>query len=249
VTGAAVRLDVAPEWDLALLKSGDPVALHQAAAAAAWGVQVMNGPDQTRLAQDRIAVAFILRRAGLPVPLVRAIHVPQQATALESFRGWDRRARFVKSRRGSRGTGLWRVGPDHAPDGPGLTPSGAYLIMDEVPHEGDDLKVYVVDDWLAAIERRFPATTLTEKRGRRVAVPEEAGQVAISAGRLLGLRLYGCDFVRGRTGWVLVDVNAFPGYKGIDDAAEHIAQALDEVPPVAGVAGDASRPAAAAGAA
>ncbi len=224
-----LRLDVAPPWDLAVLKSGEAVALHAAAAAAAWGVPVVNAAEATRLAQDRIAVAFILRAAGLPIPAVRAIQVAA-AKAAEPTRDWSRRPIVIKSRRGSGGAGLWRIGPGDASVGPVVVPPGAYLVMDHVAHEGDDLKVYVADGWLAAIKRRFPAGTLTEKRGRRVPVPEEAARTALAVGRLLGLRFYGCDFVRARRGWMLVDVNAFPGYKGVDEAADRIAQALDRDP-------------------
>jgi hypothetical protein len=37
------------------------------------------------------------------------------------------------------------------------------------------------------------------------------------------LACYGCDFVRGPAGWTLVDVNAFPGYKGAVGAAAALA--------------------------
>jgi hypothetical protein len=46
------RLDVAPPWDLVVLKSGSPAAVHLAAAANAWGVPSVNSADATRMAQD-----------------------------------------------------------------------------------------------------------------------------------------------------------------------------------------------------
>ena len=92
-----------------------------------------------------------------------------------------------------------------------------------MPHTGDDLKVFAAGGWLSAIERRYPARTLEEKRGRAVALPEEAAAATRAAGALLGLTCFGCDFVRGPDGWMLVDVNAFPGYKGADGAAAALA--------------------------
>jgi len=223
------RLDIAPRAEVVLLKSGEPVALHLAAAWSAWGSITLNAVAATRLAQDRIATALLLRSAGLPVPPVRAVWVarPEAPLPAAAITYCARRAVYIKSRRGSGGRGLWRCGPGHANAADLRLPEGAYLVMDEIAHHGDDLKVYVAGDWMGSIERRFPATTLTEKRGRPVPVPADVADVARAVGRLLGLRLFGCDFVRSTTGWQLVDVNAFPGYKGLDTAAERIADVVE----------------------
>ena len=98
--------------------------------------------------------------------------------------------------------------------------------MDWVPHQGDDLKVFVAGDWLAAIERPFPARTLAEKQGRPAPAPAAAAAAARQAGRVLGLSCFGCDFVAGPGGWTLVDLNAFPGYKGAPGAAEAVADEI-----------------------
>jgi ribosomal protein S6--L-glutamate ligase len=95
--------------------------------------------------------------------------------------------------------------------------------MEKVPHEGEDLKVYVAGGWMAAIERPFPAESLWDKLGRPATIPDDASEASREAGRLLGLTCYGCDFVRGPEGWALVDVNAFPGYKGVEGAPEALA--------------------------
>ena len=212
------RLDAPPSWDLTVLKSGSAAALHLAAAAEAWKVPCVNGADATRLAQDRIAVALLLQRAGLPVPRSAAAWLTPDGPGLA-----DDRDLVVKASRGSRGQGVWPVPAGGLDTLRRTLPAGPYLLMDRVPHAGDDLKVYVAGDWSAAIERRYPARTLTEKRGRPVDLPAEADAAARAAGRLLGLSCFGCDFVRGPGGWVLVDVNAFPGYKGADGAPEALA--------------------------
>lgn len=109
--------------------------------------------------------------------------------------------------------------------------------MERVPHSGDDLKVYVAGAWLAAIKRPFPAETLAEKRGRPATPPPAVDEIAREVGRLLGLSCYGCDFIRSADGWVLVDVNAFPGYKGLDAAPQAVAAEIERV-----VADGTSRP-------
>ena len=136
------------------------------------------------------------------------------------------RPAVVKAARGSRGVGLWVA---EAGELEGLItklPSGPYLIMERVPHVGDDLKVYVAGEWMAAIERPFPASSLEEKLGRPADVPKEVATATLEAGNLLGLTCYGCDFVCGPDGWVMVDVNAFPGYKGVEEAPEALVQEI-----------------------
>lgn len=212
------RLDTPPPWDLTVLKSGSAAALHLAAAASGWGVPCVNPVAGTRVAQDRIAVALLLQEAGLPVPASRAAWLQPDGPGPD-----DDRPLVVKAARGSRGHGVWPV------DAGGLTalraglPAGPYLLMDRVAHTGDDLKVFVAGDWVTAIERRYPARTLEEKRGRPVPLPAAPAAAARAAGELLGLTCFGCDFVRGPDGWVLVDLNAFPGYKGADGAADALA--------------------------
>jgi ribosomal protein S6--L-glutamate ligase len=215
------RLDVAPPWDLVVLKSGSAAAMHVAAAAQAWGVPSVNPAAATRMAQDKLVVALLLQEAGLPVAKSWAVWFdPAEADGPTVL---DERPLVVKAVRGSQGSAVWPV------DAGGLgelrkgLPAGPYLVMERVEHHGDDLKVFVAGDWMTAIERPFPARTLAAKLGHPAALPTEVAEATRRAGALLGLSCYGADYVRGPDGWALVDVNAFPGYKGAVDAAEAVA--------------------------
>ena len=218
------RIDLRPPYDLVVLKSGTPAALHLAAAAAAWGISCVNPLEATRLTQDKLAAAGLLLHAGLPVPESRLAWLDDDAAA--RVRSFAARPLVVKGQRGSRGESVYPLGEAELPRLVGHLPPGPYLLMERVPHGGDDLKVFVAGDWLRAIRRPYPALTLDEKRGRPVPVPAEAAEVAREAGRVLDLSCYGCDFVLGRDGARLVDVNAFPGYKGADGAAAAIARVV-----------------------
>jgi ribosomal protein S6--L-glutamate ligase len=218
------RLDCRPAWDLVVLKSGSAAALHLAAAAEAWGIRCINGAEPTRLAQDKLAAAAILQATGLPIaPGYLAWLGPGVSELAQRLAPLDAGAWVVKAARGSQGLGLWSVPAGGLVALASTLPAGPYLLMQHVPHAGDDLKVFVAGSWLSAIERPFPATTLAAKSGRPVALPDEVAAVVRAAGRHLGLTCYGCDFVRGPSGWVLVDVNAFPGYKGAAEAAPALA--------------------------
>jgi ribosomal protein S6--L-glutamate ligase len=215
------RLDRRPAWDLVVLKSGSAAALHLAAAAEAYGIPSVNSAEATRLAQDRLAAMAILLQAGLPVP-------PARLAWLAAGRRppTTERPVIVKAARGSQGAGLWEAAAGELEPLAERLPPGPYLVMEHAEHAGDDLKVFAAGAWLAAIERPFPARTLAEKRGRPLPVPAEAAEVARAAGELLGLTCFGCDFVRTADSWRLVDVNAFPGYKGAAGAPAALAAAV-----------------------
>lgn len=223
------RLDERPRWDVVVLKSGSAAALHLASSAEAWGIPCVNGSDATRVAQDKLASSLMLQDAGLPIApshvawLGGVDGVGSLPSGLEAL-SWEKL--LVKAARGSRGVGLWTA---EAGELPSLLPSlspGPYLLMGWVPHVGDDLKVFVAGAWMTAIERPFPAKTLEEKRGRPVDIPAGVEEIVRSTGDVLDLTCYGCDLVVGPAGWTVVDVNAFPGFKGVDQAAEAIASVI-----------------------
>jgi ribosomal protein S6--L-glutamate ligase len=56
-----------------------------------------------------------------------------------------------------------------------------------------------------------------------VPISPEVREIALACGELLGLGLYGLDVIESPDGPVVVDVNYFPGYKGVDGAAASIA--------------------------
>ena len=213
------RLDTAPPWDLVVLKSGSAAALHLAAASEAQGTPSVNRSEATRLAQDKLASAAILQRAGLPIAPVHLAWLG----SMQKLGELPDRPLIVKAARGSQGVGLWSVGPGELPALAPTLPQGPYLLMERVPHAGNDLKVFVAGEWMAATERPFPAASYADKLGRPSSLPPGVAEVAREAGRLLGLDCFGCDFVKGLDGWTLVDVNAFPGYKGAVGAPEALA--------------------------
>jgi ribosomal protein S6--L-glutamate ligase len=212
------RLDVAPPWDLVVLKSGSAAAMHLAAAAQAWGIPSVNSAAATRRAQDKLVVALILQEAGLPVARSWSTWFDPDTAEVPTV--LDDLALVVKAVRGSQGVGIWPVDAGGLGELRGRLPDGPYLVMEKVEHHGDDLKVYAAGDWLTAIERPFPARTFAAKLGQRAVLPDEVAEATRSAGALLGLTCFGVDFVLGSDGWVMVDVNAFPGYKGAEGVVE-----------------------------
>jgi ribosomal protein S6--L-glutamate ligase len=218
---------LAPEHDLYVLKAKTPLTLALAAAAAARGTPVVNAFDASCLARDKVAATAVLASAGVPVPPSWATGRPDLlAEVLSSGPLW------LKPQRGSQGLGVRRLASIDDLAHVATASSDAYglplpvFAQSEVPSTGLDLKVYVVADQMWAISRPFPARTLEEKLGVPAPICSAIRDVAIAAGAALGLELYGVDFlVDGEQFWV-VDVNAFPGYKGVAEAPAALATYL-----------------------
>jgi ribosomal protein S6--L-glutamate ligase len=86
--------------------------------------------------------------------------------------------------------------------------------------------VYVIGQRLWAITRPFPARSLQDKIGTPAVLSPEVRRAALACGRVLGLELYGVDVLRAGERFCVVDVNAFPGYKGVAEAPRQLAAYL-----------------------
>jgi ribosomal protein S6--L-glutamate ligase len=215
-----------PQHDLYVLKAKTPLTLSLAGALALGGAAVVNSVRSCTLARDKIAATAVLAGCGVPVPASwatgRATRLlpPLQAGPL-----------WLKPHRGSQGAGVRRVDspadldvPDVLTDPFGLP--WPLFAQREVPSSGHDLKVYVVGPRLWAITRPFPARSLQDKIGTPAVLPPEVRRAALACGRALGLELYGVDVLVAGDRFCVVDVNAFPGYKGVAEAPRQLAAYL-----------------------
>lgn len=100
---------------------------------------------------------------------------------------------------------------------------GPYLVQALVPGDGLDHTLYVAGD------RVFLALKRVDTESRRselvaVAVPDaRMRDLALRVGEATGLELFNLDAIHAPDGMVVVDVNPFPGFRGIHGAAEAIA--------------------------
>lgn len=217
--------ELRPAHDLYVLKSRTPVALAVAAVLDARGARAVNPYRASAIARDKIASTAILAAAGIKVPASFATGEPARLVAAAPST-----ALWLKPYRGSRGAGVTRLPLAQARSLPaprdvdGL-PLPAFAQVD-VPTTGADLKVYVVGERLWGVSRVFPARTPAEKAGIPAIVSGSVRDAALRCGQVLGLELYGVDVVGAGADRAIVDVNAYPGYKGAAGAAAAIADHL-----------------------
>jgi ribosomal protein S6--L-glutamate ligase len=233
-----------PDADVYLLKSRSPEALGFAFAAERAGALVVNRPAATALCLDRLALARRLRTGGVPTPRTwgfRTVRALATATpALAAALPWPLVLKSARSRRGD----LVQLVHDHAELSALLDQWGDEPIVAQefAPNDGWDVKMWVIPSHLAVARR--PAA-LGEKSADRSGadvlvgshqLPDEWASLAGSVGSLLGLELFGVDLVISQGQPVVVDVNAFPGFRSAPGAAEALATFVERV----GTAGRAS---------
>jgi ribosomal protein S6--L-glutamate ligase len=74
------------------------------------------------------------------------------------------------------------------------------------------------------VKRVFPAITQQEKEGMPVGDDPELAGLVRRCGEVFGLQLYGVDLVKTPGGYSVIEVNCFPGYKGVPEAGRRISE-------------------------
>jgi ribosomal protein S6--L-glutamate ligase len=209
------------EHDLYLIKSHTELTLSFAGIVHARGARTLNPYPACATAQDKITAAARLAAAGVPVP--RSWTTGDLRLLAPLVDTWPV---VVKPHRGHRGAGVVVV-PDPTALAALPPPACPVLVQEYVRGRGEDLKVYVVGGDVFAVRKPFSADSFT-RPGRPVPVTPDVREAALRCGAAFGLGLYGLDVIECPDGPVVVDLNYFPGYKGVPDIAPRLADYIDE---------------------
>lgn len=214
--------ELAPEYDLYLLKSQSELALSLCAILHAQGARLVNRYPACAAVRDKVVAAGRLRAAGIPAPRTWVTH---DLALIESL--LQRGPLVVKPQRGLHGNGVHvlRSRSELAALAPPIEPQ---LVQDYVAGGPHDLKLYVVGGAVFGVRKPFSADSYAAN-GEQCEVPDAARDVALRCGRAFGLCLYGLDVIESPDGPVVVDVNYFPGYRGIAGADALVADYLERV--------------------
>jgi ribosomal protein S6--L-glutamate ligase len=203
--------------DLYILKSHTELALSLAGVLHARGARLLNPYPSCLATQNKIIASGLLWAARVPAP---DVWVTGDLGLLREVAA--ARPLIIKPYLGHRGAGLRLVRDPAELDA--LPPLESPVIVQEyIEGSGEDLKVYVVGDHVTAVRKPFSPDSFTLP-GRPVPVSPEVQDIALRCGRVFGLGLYGLDVVESPRGPWVVDVNTFPGYKGVPDAPSRIAR-------------------------
>lgn len=225
-TGIAEEMVVRPErlavaHDLYILKSHTELSLSLAGILHAQGARLLNPYRSCLATQDKIVAAQRLLAAGIPTPRSWVTGDLSQLKAIV-----EERPLIIKPYRGHCGAGIVLVNrPEQLASLP--PPQSPLLVQEYVAGSGEDLKVYVVGEEVFAVRKPFSATSFTQP-GWPCGVSAEVRAIALRCGRAFGLGLYGLDIIESASGPLVVDLNYFPGYKGVRNVAPRIAAYVEE---------------------
>ena len=208
------------EADLWILKSYTPLSLTLAGVLHANGARILNPYPASVTARNKILAAQLLDAAGIPAPCSwvtgdLALVAPlarEMPLVVKPAVGW--RGEGVHVVRGE--AELFALPPPREP----------VLVQELIPGPGVDLRVYVAGDEVFATRKPFSSTSYAVA-GEEVEVPPEVRDIALRCGEAFGLGLFGLDVIESPRGPRVVDVNTFPGYKGIAGAPEAVAHYIE----------------------
>jgi ribosomal protein S6--L-glutamate ligase len=202
--------------DLYVLKSHTELALSVAGTLCALGARLLNPYRSCLITQDKITSTKLLSDAGVPVPHSWVtddyeLLVPLLAEG----------PLIAKPHRGHLGKGIRIL--RNAEDLDYLSPTeGPFLFQRYLETDAEDVKTYVVGKRAFAVTKRFSPDSY-QIHGHPIELDGKTLDIVLRCGEILGLHLYGVDFVSTERGPYVVDVNYFPGYKGAPGAAKVIA--------------------------
>jgi ribosomal protein S6--L-glutamate ligase len=206
--------------DLYILKSHAELWLSLAGVLHNLGAHLLNPYPACMAAYNKIVASQTLRAASIPCPVswvTGNLHLLRSIVA--------ERPLIIKPCFGGRGRDVHVVRNPH--ELAGVPPiERPWLIQEYVPGPGVDLKLYVIGDQVFGL--RKPVTSDSYKvPGQPCDVDDHVREIAVRCGQVFGLGLYGLDVIESPDGPVVVDVNYFPSYKGVPDAARLMADYVE----------------------
>lgn len=217
----------ASQYDAVVLKTvSDGPGLTLLEMAAATGKITVNEVSAIRRTRDKAVAIGLACHHGLPVPATWFAPTIDQLGRLSD-------AMFpmvVKPANGSSGE---RV---HLAATPGDLSAladryppvdGSYWLGQEyLPNPGVDLKLYATGEGVYAEMRTSPLQPLATEADRLVPVPPDLVTLMDRVGQIFGLDIFGIDLVQSADGWVIVDINDFPSFRLVPDAAGCVARTI-----------------------
>jgi RimK family alpha-L-glutamate ligase len=195
-------------------------ALHQLSER---GVRVVNRARAIERSVDKSWTTGLLEQAGLRVPDTICADRLEGAIAAFHELGGDV---IVKPLFGSMGLGMLRLTDEDLAWRVFRTIEriqGVYYLQRTIPHDGSDIRAFVIGDRVAgAIERSAPGWRTNVSRGgsaRPVTLTPALEAMAVTAARAIEADYAGVDLLTSREGETYVlEVNGIPGWEGLQRA-------------------------------
>ncbi|MBI4512471.1 MAG: RimK family alpha-L-glutamate ligase [Gemmatimonadetes bacterium] len=183
------------------------------------GVPVVNPPGTIERTVDKYYTSTLLEDAGIPTPAT--VVAERLDDAMAAFRSFG--DAIVKPLFGSNGRGMVRVEDEEIAYRVFRAlelDRAIYYIQKTIPHDGCDVRAFVVGGRVvAAATRRATGWRTNISRGgvaERVELPQEWEALSLRAAAAVGAEYAGVDLLPARSGELYVlEVNGSPGWRGL----------------------------------
>jgi ribosomal protein S6--L-glutamate ligase len=219
--------------DLYLLKSHAPQALELAQALEMQGRRVVNNWSSSLACQDRVLMTERMHAANLPWPRTRAFSTLAEAlNTPEDQESWTWPV-IIKSRYSHRGDLVAKLEERSQLQALAAKWSEEPVVFqDFVPSDGWDNKLWVIDQHVFAARRRTPLEAGASREDFPLTddtLPATWRELALAIGHAFKMPLYGVDLLLTKKGPLIVDVNAFPGFRGVPGASEALVHLVEHL--------------------
>lgn len=210
---------------LKTVSDGPGISLLEAAAAA--GIATVNNARSVRLVRDKAVCATYARRHGIPFPVtyfVAAAELLNQIPEVDY-------PLVVKPSNGSSCRGLHRITHPSQLRTIAIDPARDrfFLAQPYVPNNGVDVKLYSTGSGTFAVRKRSPLHTSAAIVESLMPLTPELDDLAARVGQVFGLDIFGVDVVETPEGWVALDINDFPSFGLVPDAAALMARTIERI--------------------
>lgn len=219
--------------DLYLLKSHAPQALALAQALELDGRLVVNSWSSSLACQDRALMTTQMLAAHLPWPRTHTFATLAEAAndpALSTPSAWPL---IVKSRFSQRGDLVDKLANKEQLAALLANWSQEPIVFQEfIAGDGWDIKLWVIDQQVFAARRRTPLEPGAAKEDFPISsaqLPSEWRDLALAVGHAFKMPLYGVDLLITTRGPFIIDVNAFPGFRGVPGSSAALVELVERL--------------------
>jgi ribosomal protein S6--L-glutamate ligase len=222
-----------PLAELYLLKSHAPQALALAHVLERQGALVVNSWASSVACQDRVLMAQRMRDANLPWPFTRSFSTLGSLLSDHGMLASLSFPQIIKSYYSHRGDLVDKV--DSIEQLEALAPrwnQEPVVLQEFAAGDGWDIKMWMINQQIFAARRRTPLEPDASKEDFPIPaeqLPVAWAHIAMEIGRVFNMRLYGIDLLITQHGPMIVDVNGFPGFRGVPGAASALVAMVEQI--------------------
>ena len=190
------------------------------AAAEAVGIPTINNSRAIRLVRDKAVATAFARANGLPIPPTYFVAHPRllKQIAREDY------PLVVKPSNGSSCKGIYLLNSPVDLTALEIAESkeSFFLAQRYAENAGFDIKLYVTGQEVYAVAKKSPLHPNIEEG--LVPVTPAMRRIALQAGRLFGLDIFGVDVVQTVNGLAVLDINDFPSFGLVPRAVARVSE-------------------------